>query len=119
MGFLSKLFNKQTSKNPEDHFIIIINDELIRVEHPKRKTEQIAWENIDQIKLINTDTGPLSPDVWLTLPGPNEGCLIPQGAKGYDEVYDIVSKYKDFNFENVIKSIACSDNAEFVLWTKK
>ena len=119
MGFLNKLFSKPTRKNPEDDFKVTINDELVKVEHPMRKTEQIAWKNIEQIKLINTEEGPWLPDVWLNLLGQNEGCLIPQGAKGYDEVYNVVSKYEDFNFENVIKSLSCTDNAEFDLWTKK
>ena len=96
-----------------------ITDKFIRVEHPRRKTEQVLWENIQQIKLINTDQGPWSPDVWLALLGNEDGCLIPQGAKGYNEVYDIVSKYEGFNFDNVIKSMACACNNEFDLWTKK
>ncbi len=103
MEFLNNDFNKQERKpkNPEDDFIVTITNELIKIEHPDRKTEQIFWQNIKQIKLINTDSGPWLPDVWLTLLGENEGCLIPQGANGYDEVYDIVSKYDGFNFENV------------------
>jgi len=48
-----------------------------------------------------------------------DSCLIPQGAKGFDNVYDAVSKYNGFNFENFIKSMSCTDNAEFDLWTKK
>jgi hypothetical protein len=51
--------------------------------------------------------------------GNNEGCLIPQGAKGYDEVYDIVSKYDGFDFQQVIEAMKCSDNKEFLLWVKK
>lgn len=119
MGILNRLFSKKENKNPEDDFVITINDELIRIEHPKRKTEQIAWKNIEHIKLINTDSGPWQPDVWLTILGANEGCLIPQGAKGYEEVFEIVSKYNGFNFENVMKSMSCTDNAEFELWSKK
>jgi hypothetical protein len=119
MGFLSNLFKKSKPKNPEDDFKVTITKDLIRIEHPQRKTEQINWQNIEEIKLINTDEGPWLPDVWLALLGQNEGCLLPQGAKGYEEVYEIVSKYENFNFENVIKSMACTDNAEFELWTKK
>jgi hypothetical protein len=117
MGFFSNLFKKQ-KRNPEDDFIVTITNELIKIEHPNRKTEQIYWKNIDIIKLINTDEGPWLPDIWLALLGKEEGCLIPQGAKGYDEVYEIVSKYEGFNFENVIKSMSCTDNEEFELWTR-
>lgn len=119
MGFFSKLFRKTASKNPEDDFIVTITDAFVRVEHPKRKTEEILWKNIKEIRFINTDTGPFAPDVWLALIGNDHGCLIPQGAKGYDKVYDIVSKYEGFNFENVIQSMSCTDNEQFLLWTKQ
>jgi hypothetical protein len=119
MGYFDRLFKKQKPRNPEDDFTVTITDIFIRVEHPERKTEQVAWAGIELIKLINTDEGPLLPDIWLTLLGHNEGCSIPQGAKGYDEVYDIVSKYEGFSFDNVIKSMTCTDNAEFELWRKE
>jgi uncharacterized UBP type Zn finger protein len=104
--------------NPEEQFTVTINDEFVQVEHPERKTEKINWGDIEEIKLLNTDDGPFQPDVWLCLTGGNSGCLIPQGAIGYDEVYEIVSKYERFNFENVIKSMSCTDKAEFQLWTR-
>jgi hypothetical protein len=125
MGFIGRLLKpdnnlqnqqRSLSRNPEDDFVVTITDSLVRVEHPVRKTEDIYWKDIQEISLINTDAGPVSPDIWLALIGENSGCLIPQGAKGYDEVYDIVSKYEGFNFENVIRSMACADNARFLLW---
>lgn len=119
MSFLKKLFNKSTPKNPEDNYTITITDKFIKVEHPKRRAEQVLWGNIQHIKVITTDGGPWLPDVWLALLGEKDGCLIPQGAKGFDDVYDTVSKYDGFNFENFIKSMSCTDNAEFDLWTKK
>ena len=119
MSFFDRLFKKAKPKIPEDDFTVTITGKFIKVEHPQRKTEQVLWENIKQIKLINTDQGPWLPDIWLALLGDEDGCLIPQGAKGFDEVYDIVSKYEGFNFENFIKSMSCTDNAEFDLWTKK
>jgi hypothetical protein len=119
MGFLDKLFKRENDKNPEADFRVTITDILIKVEHPHRKTEQVLWGNIQEIKLINTEEGPWMPDVWLALIGKEDGCLIPQGSEGFDEVYDIVSKYDGFNFENVTHSMRCTDNAEFHLWSKK
>ena len=104
---------------PEDAFVITITEELIKIEHPDRKTEQVLWDNIQVIKLINTDQGPWLPDVWLALIGKEDGCLIPQGAKGFDEIYNIVSKYSNFDFANAIKSMTCTDNAEFHLWSRE
>ncbi|MCC6288834.1 MAG: hypothetical protein IT249_13210 [Chitinophagaceae bacterium] len=119
MGFFNKIFTSNKSKSPEDKFIVTITADYIRVEHPERKTEQVLWNNIVEIKLINTNQGPWLPDVWLGLFGKEDGCLIPMGAKGYNEVYDIVTKYDNFNFENVIKSMGCTDNKEFLLWVKE
>ncbi|MEL1244432.1 hypothetical protein AAEO56_09185 [Flavobacterium sp. DGU11] len=103
---------------PEELFKITITDTSVKAEHPKRKTEEIRWEAINVIKLINTDQGPWLPDVWLALLGDNHGCLIPQGAEGFDAVYQIVSKYPGFRFENVMESMQCTGNAEFLLWAK-
>ncbi|HSY77454.1 MAG TPA: hypothetical protein VK890_11385 [Bacteroidia bacterium] len=119
MGFLQKIFGKRKARNPEDDFIVTITDELVKIEHPERKTETVYWKDLKAVKLINTDVGPFLPDVWLMLIGNTSGCLIPQGAKGCEEVYNIVSKYENFNFENVIESMKCTGNQEFLLWVKK
>jgi hypothetical protein len=119
MGIFSKLFKKEKFKNPEEYYIVTISNASVKVEHPERKTENIKWASIEEIKLVNTDEGPISPDIWLVLLGKESMCLIPHGAEGFDEVYDIISKYPDFSFENFGKSMTCTDNAEFVLWKKK
>src|SRR5258706_9579823 len=106
-------FLKGKPKQPEDYFLVTINNESVTVEHPQRKKEQVKWADIDSIKIITTDQGPIQPDVWLALLGSETGCLIPQVAKGYDEIYDTVSKYEDFNFENVIKAMAQSITKNF------
>ena len=104
--------------NPEEDFQVTFTDDGLTVQHPLRDTQSILWNAISEIKLINTDDGPFAPDVWLALIGEGSACLVPQGAPGYDEVYDRVSKYPGFNFDNVIESMSCVDNAEFLLWKK-
>lgn len=119
MGFLSKLFGQDASDKPEENYVTTVTDKFIRVEHRSRKTEQINWTDIVEIRLVNTDEGPLVPDIWLLLMGDDSGCSIPHGSKGYEQVYNIVSKYEEFNFESVIKSMASTGNEQFVLWIKK
>lgn len=119
MGIFQKIFGAFSSKPPEDYYNVILSEIDIYVEHPKHGIQKINWEDILTIKLINTDDGPAGIDIWLALVGKNETCLIPQSHKGFDEVYNIVSKYEDFNFENFINSMSCTDNAEFLLWERK
>lgn len=120
MGLFDKLFRKQEArKQVEDFYKITLTDGFVKVEHPKRKTEQINWNDIDKIAIITTDEGPFLPDVWLILTGKDSGCSMPQGAPGYDEVFDIISNYEGFNFEEYLKSVSCTDNAGFEVWTRK
>ncbi|MFP3154018.1 hypothetical protein LQZ18_06205 [Lachnospiraceae bacterium ZAX-1] len=90
------LFTKRV-KNPEDEFKITVTDDFVHIEHPKRKTEEIRWEDINEVRLVNTDAGPTVPKVWLALIGVESRCLLPQGTSGYDAAYDIVSKNDGFS----------------------
>ena len=118
MGIWDRLFNRPKRQEPEKAFVVTITTSFIQVEHPELETCKIHWSDIQRIKLRNTDSGPWMPDIWLTLVGKEVICVIPHGAKGFDEVYDIVSKYEGFNFENFAKSMGCTGNAEFDLWAK-
>ncbi len=118
MGIFSKLFGQTPPQNPEDKFVVTITDEFVRVEHPSRKAEEIFWKDINEIRFLNTDAGPFAPDLWLALIGEKSGCLIPHGSEGCDKVYEIVSKYPGFNYENVIKAMSSSNNEQFLLWQK-
>jgi hypothetical protein len=118
MGIFGKLFSK-SALNPEDEFITTINDEFVKVEPPSGETCQIKWHDIKQIKLINTDEGPLTEDIWLILSGSNSTVAIPHGARGFNQVFDIISKYDGFDFDAFTNSMTSTENAEFILWTKK
>ncbi|AWH72968.1 hypothetical protein DCS32_01945 [Dokdonia sp. Dokd-P16] len=118
MGFWGDLFKSKKRNNPEDYYKTEITESYVRVTHPHRNTEEINWSEIEEIKLANTDDGPLAIDIWLVLIGNNKGCSIPHGSEGYEDVYDIISTYEGFNFENVIKSMSCTDNQLFELWKK-
>jgi hypothetical protein len=119
MKLFERFFGKYKSfQQPEDNFTVTLTNQFVKVEHPERKAEIVYWNDVEEIKLINTDQGPWAPDVWLALLGKESGCLIPQGAKGYDDIFDIVSKYAGFNFENVINSMSCTENEQFLLWKK-
>lgn len=120
MGFLDRIFGKKAKKTVqhEDLFDVEVTDVYIKVSHPNRPAEQIKWEDIEEIKIATTDEGPFLPDVWLLLIGKGHGCSIPQGSKGWDIVYDIVSKYDGFHFENAIRAATCTETQWFDLWKK-
>ena len=96
-----------------------ITDAFIRVEHPNRKTEQVLCDDIRLVKLVNNDQGPWGIDIIMVMITENGGCALPHEAKGFDEVFDLISKYEGFDFENFGKSMTSTDNAEFIIWVKK
>jgi hypothetical protein len=121
MGLLKQMLAiiKRPAHQPEDDYIVKITTDGVGLSHDRFNiNDYVKWSDIQSIILVNTDEGPWMPDVWLKLICCDSKCMIPQGAKGYDEVYDIVSKYENFKFENVINSMTCTDNMEFPLWSR-
>lgn len=117
MNFINNFF-KIFSKNQisEDDYVITISNDNFSVEHLRNPKITIKWNELVDIKLINTDKGPFENDVWLVLNGRFNQCVIPNNCKGYEEIFNIVSKFDNFNFENVIKSMTSTGNEEFLLW---
>jgi hypothetical protein len=118
------LFNKLKGifsiikRRPEDDYKIIINGDFVEANHPWWGSGKVRWDDLQQIILINTDKGPWLPDVWLKLVDSTSFCQIPQEVKEFEEIYEIVSRFDGFSFENFIESMACTDNATFLLWEK-
>ena len=106
------------ASNPEELFIVVMTEHGVACEHPRRKREFIEWDQINEISIVTTDEGPFAPDVWLLLIGDETGCSIPQGAVGYQELYDRISRFPGFDFKAVIAASACADNAQFMCWKR-
>ncbi|MBP9717941.1 hypothetical protein KBD59_01460 [Candidatus Gracilibacteria bacterium] len=98
---------------------ITVTDDFVEIQNTDGTIVQMAWSDINEIKIITTDAGPFSSDVFLSLIGTEKKCLLPQDAPGYDAVYDHVSEYPGFNFTNMIESMSCTENKEFPLWSRK
>ena len=108
----------EKQKQPEDYYSVEITDKTLRISRPFQDDQVIDLDEIEEIRMVNTDRGPVEPDVWLVLSGNGKHCGIPQGSEGWTAVYDIVSKYPGFDFEQVIQSAACTENRVFDLWKK-
>jgi len=113
------IFKKKKRHQPEDDFKISITELSVKVTHPKAKNSEIEWDKIQAIWLSNTDQGPWLPDIWLVLAGHGQSCIIPQGARGFDEVLERVSKFEGFDNDAIGQSMRCTENVEFKLWRNK
>ena len=118
MGIFDKLFNLISVKQ-QDYFKVILTDQWLSVKNPKHDVETVNWDDIHTIQMVNTREGPWSPNLWLMIIAKHGHCRIPHDASGFDAVYDVVSKYKGFDFENFNKSLTCNDNTAFLLWSNE
>lgn len=95
------------------------NDEGVSVEHTNGTIEAALWDEIIKISVITTDQGPFADDVFLVLFKEEKGVLIPSEAEGYNEVYERVSKFDDFDFQKYIESMSSTINQEFICWERR
>lgn len=97
--------------------ISVFNHFLI---HEKNKEDKTVYDvdGLEKISLFTTDQGPIIDDVALALFF-GETILVLQSEHGnYQEIYDFIGGLFEFNYENVIKAMCSTENAEFILWKK-
>lgn len=100
---------------PGGPYTLVISEDGIACEHPKRKRESIRWDQITEIRLVTTDEGPFQPDVWYLFIGGTEGCSVPSEAKGFDLLWDEFKKrFPGLNYQAIIE--AGTDNAQKTIW---
>ena len=98
--------------------ITLTNDELTII-YKNGKKEKHLFENLQKVTIITTDQGPFEDDVfWLMLFKKNI-IMIPQGCPGEDKLLEIMQKLPDFDNEQVVKAMTCSENSSFLVWEKE
>ena len=99
-----------------DYRLVMTNEE-IACEHPRRQREAIRWDDIKRIWYVTTSEGPRLPDEWLLLEGERGGCSFPTEAKGFDGIWDELSqRFDGFNYKPLIHG--GTDEAKHLCWER-
>jgi hypothetical protein len=99
-----------------DYRLVITEDE-VACEHPKRKRESIRWENVDRIWYVTTSGGPWLPDEWLFFLGANGGCSFPTEAVGIDGIWnELKQRFTGFDYGPIIRG--GTDDAKHLCWQR-
>ncbi|OGC18746.1 hypothetical protein A2526_02315 [candidate division WOR-1 bacterium RIFOXYD2_FULL_36_8] len=117
LNFFKNLF-KKNKLNYESEFVVEYNNQGIGVRHPKHDYEYIKWNDVNQIMVITTDQGPMLCDLWIVLSGDNTSCSIPQGATGFDKLFDAFKKFDNFRWKSFFDAMASTNNNKFICWEK-
>jgi hypothetical protein len=122
MGLFSKLKDKfLPPKNeliPESYWIVSINDKTISTVDFEKRENSILISEIEVITILTNDTGPVGIDLWWNLSGNGKNVYIPNGATGEVEMTERLQKLTNFDNEELIRAMRCTNNAEFVVWRK-
>jgi hypothetical protein len=123
LEMLKKVFGKKDSVEQKKDCTTLTSrvecdDTGIKVVHPNGTVESSRWDEIIKVSVITTDQGPFVDDVFLALFKEDKGCIIPSTVHGYNDAYEIVSKFEGFDFSKYIESMSSTSNNEFICWHK-
>jgi len=119
MGFLSSIFRRKEIAEPFyrrteysfDGKRLIAND-------PKEERIEIALEEVEEIGVQTTSTGPFAEDVFWLINREKEKLLIPQESLVFSELVEVFQKFEGFSNESFGLSMTCTDDQYFECWKK-
>lgn len=83
---------------------LLITEDGVACEHPKRKRESIRWDEVKEIWYVTTAEGPRLPDEWILLEGENTACSFPTEVSNMSLFFDeLERRFPGFDYEPVIK----------------
>ena len=102
---------------PGGPYTVIITDEEIACEHPKRTREHIRWDAITEVRLVTTTDGPWQPDMWYLFMGDSGGCSVPSEAKDFEKLWpEFKKRFAGLDYEAMIT--AGTSDAQKTLWKR-
>jgi len=113
-GWLRRVFEK-----PEPERVVFDEDEIVRY-CGDEVIEKIDWESITEISVLTTDDGPWSEDAFIVLCNPEteQGCVVPNGADGTEDLVSRLCEIPGFDEKTFIKAMGCTSNNRFLCWSK-
>ena len=83
---------------------LLITQDEVACEHPKRQRESIRWEDVNRIWYVTASAGPRFPDEWILLEGETGGCSFPTEAIGFDGIWDeLKQRFVGFDYGPLIR----------------
>jgi hypothetical protein len=96
---------------------LLIGEDEIACEHPKRNRESVRWHEIKRIWFVTTPDGPWLPDQWLLFEGKLGGCSFPTEAEGFDALWsELEKRFPGFDYNPMMQG--GTDDARHLCWEK-
>jgi len=96
---------------------LLITQDEVACEHPKRKRESIRWEDVNRVWYVTTSDGPYLPDEWLLFDGERDGCSFPMEVSNMKSVWDeLEARFPGFDYGPLIRG--GTDDARHLCWER-
>ena len=103
---------------PGGPYSLVITDDEIACEHPKRPREAIRWDDIVAIHLVTTSDGPWQPDMWFLFEGESGGCSVPNEAKGIESLWAVFKeRFPGIDYQEIIQ--AGTSDRQRLIWKRE
>jgi hypothetical protein len=97
---------------------LVVDERGIRCVRRSGVREMVLWEQIHRVSMRTTDKGPFDDDVFFVLETATGILVVPQEAKGSDELLCHLQQLPDFDNHAVIEAMAFTENREFLCWQR-
>ena len=104
---------------PESRFVIHLSDADVRCAPPDGSVEQVGWDDLQRVEILNTSDGPFLPDIFWVLAGSATGCVIPWGATGEKELLMRLQQLPGFDNEALLGLVGRTDDHRTLCWQRQ
>ena len=103
---------------PDEH--LTIDDEGI-TRTARKLREHVAWIDIERVRILTTDQGPQTEDVFFVIDGKNGiGCMVSQELATRGKLLDALQgRLEGLNNASVIEAMLSVENRVFTIWERK
>ncbi|TDF42266.1 hypothetical protein EYS14_05410 [Alteromonadaceae bacterium M269] len=115
------LINEEKLEPPEmQKEYIEFDDKSIRRVIPHQLEENIDWSELNEVLIVTNDHGPFFDDAhWLLMnKDKTKGVAISNDATGFNELLTKLQTLPNFDNQQVIIAMGCTDNATFNIWKR-
>jgi hypothetical protein len=117
MSFFGWLGSLARSRHKQEKSVVAFDERRVTCLRPNGATESVEWAELRSVEIRTTDSGPWAEDVFVVLYGRGCGCVIPQGAEGFDALLKRLQQLPNFDNRAVIEAMGCTENACFPCWS--
>jgi hypothetical protein len=110
-------FEKQ-SPNHRRHIRYAFDGQTITADGPLAQRVSVRVEDIHEIGIETTETGPFVEDVFWLINRDTDGLRVPQESPVFETLMKHFGSLEGFNWEPFADAMACTDCRYFICWRR-